>query len=268
MTVIDGASNEVVATVRVGDWPCALCYNPQNNKVYCVNGGSNNVTVLDGATNQVVATVEVGDDPWALCYNPAYNKVYSANRWSGDVTVLDGASNEVVATVAVGDDPYAICYNPLDNKVYSANEESDDVTIIDGASNQVVCTIEVGDEPIAFTWNPVQNRTYVANFSSSSISVLRDSTVGIEETMNEERPTMNRLPTIVRGVLHLGAGLGHNPNSPGGIGLCPAPCLLDAAGRKVMELHLGANDIRHLSPGVYFVRREKNNQTTKVVIQR
>jgi len=30
--------------------------------------------------------------------------------------------------------------------------------------------------------------------------------------------------------------------------------LLDAAGRKVMELRPGANDVRHLSPGVYFVR--------------
>jgi len=32
--------------------------------------------------------------------------------------------------------------------------------------------------------------------------------------------------------------------------------LLDAAGRRVMELRPGANDVRHLSPGVYFVRGE------------
>jgi hypothetical protein len=32
--------------------------------------------------------------------------------------------------------------------------------------------------------------------------------------------------------------------------------LLNAAGRKVMELHPGANDVRSLAPGVYFVREE------------
>jgi len=32
--------------------------------------------------------------------------------------------------------------------------------------------------------------------------------------------------------------------------------LLDAAGRKVMELHAGANDTRAPAPGVYFVREE------------
>jgi hypothetical protein len=30
--------------------------------------------------------------------------------------------------------------------------------------------------------------------------------------------------------------------------------LLDAAGRKVMDLKPGANDVRALAPGVYFVR--------------
>jgi hypothetical protein len=31
-------------------------------------------------------------------------------------------------------------------------------------------------------------------------------------------------------------------------------CLLDIGGRKVMELHAGANDVSRLAPGVYFVR--------------
>ena len=30
--------------------------------------------------------------------------------------------------------------------------------------------------------------------------------------------------------------------------------LLDATGRKVMKLQIGLNDVRHLAPGVYFVR--------------
>jgi hypothetical protein len=30
--------------------------------------------------------------------------------------------------------------------------------------------------------------------------------------------------------------------------------LLDVSGRKVLDLHPGANDVRALAPGVYFVR--------------
>jgi hypothetical protein len=53
--------------------------------------------------------------------------------------------------------------------------------------------------------------------------------------------------------------------------------LLDAAGRKVMDLKPGENDIRHVAPGVYFiapspqsspVRGEGEPAVRKVVIQR
>ena len=65
--------------MTAGSDPYALCYNPTNNKVYCANDSSDNVTVIDGATDSVIATVTAGSDPCALCYNPTDNKVYCAN---------------------------------------------------------------------------------------------------------------------------------------------------------------------------------------------
>jgi hypothetical protein len=50
-------------------------------------------------------------------------------------------------------------------------------------------------------------------------------------------------PTVVRGVLRLP------------ISLLTANCsLLSIDGRKVIDLQPGANDVRALAPGVYFVR--------------
>jgi hypothetical protein len=43
--------------------------------------------------------------------------------------------------------------------------------------------------------------------------------------------------------------------------------LLDITGRRVLPLQPGANDIRQLSPGIYFIRREQDNSTAKVVVQ-
>jgi carboxypeptidase T len=77
-----------------------------------------------------------------------------------------------------------------------------------------------------------------------------------------ERPaTVSRItapaPTIVGGVLSLPRltpreASGHDPNCPGAIGSCPT-VLLDAAGRKVLDLRPGPNDLSRLAPGVYFV---------------
>jgi hypothetical protein len=50
--------------------------------------------------------------------------------------------------------------------------------------------------------------------------------------------------------------------------------LLDITGRKVMSLQPGPNDIRHVAPGVYFVRgpmtedRRPSTSVRKVVVQK
>jgi len=45
----------------------------------------------------------------------------------------------------------------------------------------------------------------------------------------------------------------------------PRPALLDAAGRQVMRLKPGANDVDGLSPGVYFIRRDGGTVSRRVV---
>jgi YVTN family beta-propeller protein len=79
---------EVVMDVTAGDYPGALCYNPQNNKVCCANNSSDDVTVIDGASNLVITTVPAGGWPCALCYNPQNNKVYCANHKGSSISVL------------------------------------------------------------------------------------------------------------------------------------------------------------------------------------
>ncbi len=53
------------------------------------------------------------------------------------------------------------------------------------------------------------------------------------------------VPTVVRGVLRLETSTSASSS---------LSWLLDAAGRRVMDLHAGANDVSGLNPGVYFVR--------------
>ena len=66
--------------------------------------------------------------------------------------------------------------------------------------------------------------------------------------------------TICRGVLMLprdrgpetGDGQSGDRPSCGGT----VPVLLDIAGRVVMTLQPGANDVRHVAPGVYYIRTD------------
>ena len=56
-------------------------------------------------------------------------------------------------------------------------------------------------------------------------------------------------PTVIRGVLMMGRQLTAYGSRPE---------LLDVSGRRMMYLREGANDVRSLAPGVYFVRSERS----------
>lgn len=63
-----------------------------------------------------------------------------------------------------------------------------------------------------------------------------------------------RAATIVRGMIHV---RGDDP-----------AVLLGITGQKQMELSPGANDVRHLAAGVYYVRQETGNRLARVVVAR
>ena len=146
------ADGWVDTTLTVGMFPMDLCYNSQNDRVYCVCYFGT-VFVIDGATNAIIATVQVGHEPAALCYNPTDNKVYAANNWGKDVSVIDGATNAVVATVGSGEFLYGLCYDPHDNRVYCSGATSDSVYVIDGAADSVVARVPAGGDAQAMCYN-------------------------------------------------------------------------------------------------------------------
>ena len=84
-----------------------------------------------------------------------------------------------------------------------------------------------------------------------------DPNPGVAETPGEEVRTVNAA-TVVRGML-LVPSLRRT-----------AKCsLLAIDGRKVLDLHPGANDVRALAPGVYFVREaqaQAQAQTVRKVV--
>jgi hypothetical protein len=81
---------------------------------------------------------------------------------------------------------------------------------------------------------------------------------GVAETMNDECRAMSIAQTVVRGVLFL-------PEEATSPKLQVASCLLDISGRSVLDLQPGANDVRALAPGVYFVRKAQAQAQAQAV---
>jgi len=254
VSVVNCSTNTVVATISVSGRPAALCFNSQDNKVYCAT--PLDVAVIDGASNQVLAGLPYEASSvtaTALCYDSTQDKVYCSYYYSSwpntyyRVSVYDGHADIPISTDTIPGSPSALYCNELNDKVYCANQGSGTgvVTLIDGTTNQVLGSIPVGDKPVGFGHNRRQNRVYVANYGSSNLSVLRDSGGGIQESLTPQAVSSKPAHTIIRGVLFLPEATNRKPQ---------AASLMDVSGRNVLDLRPGANDVRVLAPGVYFVR--------------
>ncbi len=93
---------------------------------------------------------------------------------------------------------------------------------------------------------------------ASQYSVMvHTSVAGVAETPGDRVRTTEPRQDIVRGLLVLPEASNRNT---------PAAGLLDISGRKVLDLNPGANDVRALAPGVYFVQEPRTRSVRKVVL--
>ena len=119
VSVIDGGTNGILASVNVGYQPYGVAVNPVTNKTYVANQCGDRFTllqhqrdyyVIDG-TSPNVTTIALTTQPYYVTVNSVTNKIYVVGVClaspcegynSGRVTVIDGASDTVIDTVTVG----------------------------------------------------------------------------------------------------------------------------------------------------------------------
>ena len=61
VSVINTATNTVIATIPVGVEPVTVAVTPDSTRAYVTNSASASVSVINTATNTVIATIPVGN---------------------------------------------------------------------------------------------------------------------------------------------------------------------------------------------------------------
>lgn len=176
VSVIDTATNTVVATINIGtaptNEPSAVAVTPDGTHAYVAVGNRDdqlggNVAVIETATNTVVATIDgmAEATPTGVAITPDGSRAYVTNAGEPDVSdsgvsVIDTATNTVIATVDVGDPPIGVAVTPDGSRAYVTNG-NEKVSVIDTATNSVVATVTVADFPWGVAFTPDGSRAYV-----------------------------------------------------------------------------------------------------------
>lgn len=97
VSVIDTATNTIVATIPVGSAPLEVAITPNGAFGYVPAFFSDNVTVFSTATNLPIATIPVGIDPLGVAISPNGTLAYVSNHGSNTISVINTATNTVTA---------------------------------------------------------------------------------------------------------------------------------------------------------------------------
>jgi YVTN family beta-propeller protein len=160
--------------IHVANFPQGLSINPNTNKLYVADYGSNLVSVIDLETNTVVDNITVGSKPHDVAVIPFDNSIYVTNYGSDTISVIDGVTNTITSTVKVGSRPMNIAVDPDENEriIFVSNRDSNTVSVIGAEFANKITDIEVGSFPLGLDVNPITNRLYVVNGENDTLSII------------------------------------------------------------------------------------------------
>jgi DNA-binding beta-propeller fold protein YncE len=137
---VDCSRNIVTWYRYAGVWTTAICYNPNNDRLYwatCTDHSSNSVvTVFDCATELVVKRIPIGGEIFSLKLHEGLNKlcVYSSGC---DVSIIDCNRDTLVTNIPLAPNyPRPVLLVPEDNRFWYLGVY--DVVVVDLVGDTVV----------------------------------------------------------------------------------------------------------------------------------
>src|SRR2546423_6361403 len=151
VTVIDGASRRVIATISVGKRPRGLHASPDGKLLYVAVSGS----PIAGPPPTPGAQASAGDAQ-APAGNDAQAAVVPppADRSADGIAVVDLARRKLVRMIPVGVDPEEFAIDRAGKILVVANEDAGTVSFVSLANGTIQGVARVGPEPEGVTFMP------------------------------------------------------------------------------------------------------------------
>jgi DNA-binding beta-propeller fold protein YncE len=249
LTLIDSRADTVLvdSAVEASEYR-AIAHTDDGEKLYIALHGR-----LEVRSSSALALLSTIYWPYAgnlgggsLVCSDATHKLYWFSDNADSTLAIDTRGDTVVARMPLGGCRALSCLDRTGRYLFCFSSY---VRVYDTRTDSLVAMNSLSLRPLSVTPNPEQGSIYVG--CQDAILVYPDVPPGVEETPSAQSGLTNSGPTVVREVLvlnELGTRSELSDNS-----VMSRAVLLDISGRKVMDLHAGANDVRGLAPGVYFV---------------
>src|SRR5213594_3786239 len=190
VTVIDGSSDAVVATIPVGKRPRGIHVAPDGTRVFVTLSGSprmapgvdenrapadktaDGLGVIDPIARKLIDRWHVGSDPEQFAISKDGKFAFIANEDDASTSIIDLDSGQLHGRIKVSEEPEGVGVNPQSGEVYVTCEEKGELFAIDPDARRVIAQIETGGRPRSVAFSADGSRAYVACENGGYVAVI------------------------------------------------------------------------------------------------
>ena len=191
LSIIDGSTLEVIATVPLGKRPRGIHASRDKQTIYVALSGSppappgvdestlpppdkkaDGIGVFDVEQNKIVRVIEGGSDPENFDLSLDGKTMFVSNEDTSTASFIDVATGKVVQTISVGEEPEGVRLRPDGKVVYVTAETEGAVYVIDVATHKVLKSFKVGRRPRNIVFLPDGSRAYVGAENDGTVALI------------------------------------------------------------------------------------------------
>jgi YVTN family beta-propeller protein len=179
VTVFDLATLEQRATIKVGDNPDAILYDPGSQRVITFNGRSKDATIIDAKRSEVVATLALGGKPEVADFGKD-GAVYLNIEDTSEVIVIDLKAAKVRQRYSIKpcESPTGLAVDGQ-KRVYSVCDNK--LLVVTSPEGKLLGQAPIGAGPDGVVW--LDGYAFASNGKDGTISVVGETADGKFETV-------------------------------------------------------------------------------------
>jgi YVTN family beta-propeller protein len=174
VTIFDLKTLKKLDSVKVGERPDAILYDPFTKHVFTFNARSKDSSVVDAASGKVVGIVPLGGKP-EFPVSDGKGKVYANIEDKSEIAAIDVSKLSVLNhwSVSPCQEPSALAFDGTHHRLF-AGCDNKMMAVVDSDTGKVVTTVPIGAGVDAGRFNPKTQEVFMSCGGDGVLTVIHE----------------------------------------------------------------------------------------------
>jgi YVTN family beta-propeller protein len=174
VAIFDLKTLKKLDSVKVGERPDAILYDPFTKHVFTFNARSKDSTVVDAASGKVVGTVLLGGKP-EFAVSDGNGKVYANIEDKSEIVAIDATKLSVLNRWSLSpcQEPSALAFDVTHHRLF-AGCDNKMMAVVDSDTGKVVTTVPIGAGVDAGRFNPNTQEVFMSCGGDGVLTIIHE----------------------------------------------------------------------------------------------